>query len=142
MTGIDCNILVQLALADHPMNQATTALVRTEVQKGYDLVLPPHIVTEFLHVVTDDRRFTPPFTMPEAVDWIEDFLARPNVRVLEPTQMSLQQTFFWMREFKLGRKRILDTHFAAILHSNGVNRLITSNPADFTVFDVFEIVTP
>jgi len=42
----------------------------------------------------------------------------------------------------LGRKRILDTHLAAILHTRGVRRLLTSNPADFTVFRVLETVTP
>ena len=48
----------------------------------------------------------------------------------------------WMRQFNLGRKRILDTQLAAILHRNGVRRLLTSNPADFAVFAVLEIVTP
>jgi toxin-antitoxin system PIN domain toxin len=142
MTGLDCNILVQLALADHPANAATVALVKAEVQKGNQLVFPPLIATEFLHVVTDERRFAPPLTMGEALEWIENFLSNPNVSVLEPTQASLQQTFQWIRQFKLGRKRILDTHLAAVLHSNGVKRLITSNAGDFTVFDVLEIVTP
>ena len=32
MTGVDCNILVQLALADHPSNVTTTAAVQAEVQ--------------------------------------------------------------------------------------------------------------
>jgi predicted nucleic acid-binding protein len=142
MTGLDCNILVQLALADHPANAATVVLVKTEVQKGNQLVFPPLIVTEFLHVVTDERRFAPPLTMGEALEWMEDFLSNPNVSVLAPNQASLQQTFQWMRQFNLGRKRILDTHLAAVLHSNGVYRLITSNAGDFTVFDVLEIVTP
>jgi hypothetical protein len=43
-------------------------------------------------------------------------------------------------QFSLGRKRILDTHLAAILHTCGVRRLLTSNPADFSVFGVLETV--
>jgi len=31
---------------------------------------------------------------------------------------------------------------AAVLHTAGVRRMMTSNPADFTVFGVFEIVSP
>ena len=61
---------------------------------------------------------------------------------LEPTPASTNQTLRWMREFNLGRKRILDTHLAAILHTSGVRRLLTSNSADFVVFGVLEIVTP
>ena len=139
---MDCNILVQIAIADHPANGRTLAAVQAEIQQGKRLVFPSLIVTEFLHVVTDERRFAPPLTMPEAVDWIDEFLTNPAVALLEPTQASMNQTLRWMREFNLGRKRILDTHLAAILHTNGVRRLLTSNPSDFTVFNVFETSTP
>jgi hypothetical protein len=47
-----------------------------------------------------------------------------------------------MLQFKLGRKRVLDTHLAAILYSNGVTRLLTSNAADFVAFKVLEPVMP
>ena len=142
MTGLDCNVLVQLALADHPANSATVAAVQAETQRAGSLVLPPLVVTEFLHVVTDERRFVPPLTMIEALDWVEEFLANPSVSLLQPTQESLQQTLRWMREFNLGRKRILDTHLAAVLYTAGARRLLTSNPGDFSVFGVLETITP
>ena len=142
MTGLDCNILVQLALADHPLNAVSVAAVNAEVQSGNRLVLPPLVVTEFLHVVTDERRFAPPLLMVEAVEWIEEFLNNPVVDVMEPTSASLRQTLSWMRQFNLGRKRILDTYLAAILHTGGVRRFLTSNPADFKVFGIFEIIAP
>ena len=142
MIGLDCNILVQLAIADHSANTKTLAAVQAEIQRGTKLVFPSLILTEFLHVVTDERRFAPPLTMPEALDWMEDFLANPAVRLLEATQASTDQTLQWMRQFNLGRKRILDTHFAAVLHTNGVRRLLTSNPSDFKVFGGLETMTP
>jgi predicted nucleic acid-binding protein len=142
MTGLDCNILVQLALADHPANAATVAAVQAEAQRGSSLVFPPLVATEFFHVVTDDRRFAPPLTMIEALDWLEEFLANPSVSLLRPTQESFRQTLRWIREFKLGRKRILDTHLAAVLHTAGARHLLTSNPGDFSVFGVLETITP
>lgn len=142
MIGLDCNILVQLAIADHPANARTLAAVQSESQQGIKLVFPSLVATEFLHVVTDERRFSPPLTMPEALDWTQEFLANPAVSLLEPTQASMDQTLHWMRQFSLGRKRILDTHLAAILHTSGVRRLLTANPSDFTVFGVLEIITP
>ena len=142
MTGLDCNILVQLALADHPANAATLAAVQAETQRGHPLVFPSLVLTEFLHVVTDAKRFAPPLTMSEALDWIEDLLAHASFQQHEPTPESLRQTLRWMRQFNLGRKRILDTHLAAVLHTAGVRRLLTSNPADFTVFGVLETITP
>ena len=142
MTGLDCNILVQLALADHPANAATVTAVQAEVQSGSRLVFPPLVINEFLHVITDARRFSPPLTMIEALDWVENFLANPAVGVLEPTPESQRQALRWLRQFNLGRKRILDTHLAAVLHTASVRRLLTSNPADFTVFGALEIITP
>ena len=142
MTGLDCNILVQLALADHPANAATIVAVRAEVQRRIRLVFPPLVINEFLHVITDERRFDPPLTMTEALDWMEGFLANPAVSVLGPSAESAGQTLRWMRQFELGRKRVLDTNLAAVLHTAGVRHLLTSNPGDFAVFGVFEIITP
>ena len=93
-------------------------------------------------MATDDRRFAPPLAMTEALDWIEEFLRNPAVGLIEPTAASMDQTLRWMRQFNLGRKRILDTQLAAVLHVGGVHRLLTSNPADFAVFTVLETVTP
>ncbi|MCI0541896.1 MAG: hypothetical protein L0Z50_42410 [Verrucomicrobiales bacterium] len=121
-------------MADHPANAATVAAVQFETQRGRRLVFPPLVVTEFVHVITDQRRFAPPLMMVEALDWIEEFLANPTVSLVEPTLESLRQTLHWMRQFNLGRKRILDTHLAAVLYTAGARRLLTSNPADFTVF--------
>jgi predicted nucleic acid-binding protein len=142
MIGLDCNILVQLAFAEHPANIKSQAMVKAEIEGGTDLVFPSLVITEFLHIATDGRRFSPPFTMPEAVAWIQEFLTNPAVRLLEPTQASLAQTLEWMKQFNLGRKRILDTHLAAILYTHSVRRLLTSNPSDYTVFGVLETITP
>jgi predicted nucleic acid-binding protein len=142
MIGLDCNILVQLAIADHPANAKTLAAVQVETARGEKLVFPPLVATEFLHVVTDERRFAPPLTMNEAMSWLEDFLANPSVGLVQPSDASLDQTLEWMRRYALGRKRILDTHLAAVLHTSGVPRLLTSNPADFAVFTALKTVTP
>jgi predicted nucleic acid-binding protein len=142
MIGLDCNVVVQLAFADHPANSKTLAAVQAETGRGAKLVFPSLVVNEFLHVVTDARRFAPPLTMSEALDWVEDFVANPMVGLLEPSKASTDQTLRWMRQFNLGRKRILDTHLAAVLHTGGVRRLLTTNPSDFSIFGVLEIVTP
>ena len=92
MTGLDCNILVQLALQDHPANAATVAAVQAEVQRGSRLVFPALVVDEFLHVITDERRFSPPLTMTEALDWMETFTASPAVSAIEATPESVRQT--------------------------------------------------
>jgi predicted nucleic acid-binding protein len=102
MIGLDCNILVQLAFADHPANTKTLALIQTEAAKGTKLVFPSLVINEFLHVVTDARRFTPPLTMTEALDWIDDFIANPIIELLEPTRASTDQTLRWFAAIQFG----------------------------------------
>lgn len=41
MIGLDCNILVQLAFADHAANARTIAAVQAETQRGVKLAFPP-----------------------------------------------------------------------------------------------------
>ncbi len=142
MTGLDCNILVQLAVTDHPDRDSAITAIRAEVLLGNKLVFPPLIVTEFLHIVTDVRRFQPALEMSEALEWMEEFLANPGIQLVPPTDASLALTMRWMKQYGLGRKRILDTHFAAILQVHGVQRLVTSNPRDFKIFNIFEIISP
>jgi len=60
MIGLDCNVLVQLAIADHPANARTLAVVESEARQGKKLVFPSLVATEFLHVVTDE----PPLCAP------------------------------------------------------------------------------
>lgn len=142
MIGLDCNILVQLAFADHPANPRTISAVQSAIKDGRKLLLSSLVISEFLHVTTDTRRFAPPLTMAESLDWIEEFLKSQSVGLLEPNPETMDQTLRWMRQYNLGRKRILDTHLAAILYTRGIHRLLTSNPDDFAIFEVLEIVTP
>jgi hypothetical protein len=71
--------------------------------------------------------------MSEAIDWAEDLLANPWEGPLEPSLATVEQSLRWLRQFNLARKRILDMHLAAALHTNGVTRLLTLNPGDFAV---------
>jgi uncharacterized protein len=79
MIRLDCNILVQLAVADHPGNSKTIAKVHAKTQRGEKLVFPPLVATEFLHIVTDPRRIAPPLAMNDAIAWLIDFLSQPSV---------------------------------------------------------------
>ncbi len=47
-----------------------------------------------------------------------------------------------MKEYSLGRKRILDTALAATLESSGVVKLATLKRKDFAVFTFLDLVSP
>jgi predicted nucleic acid-binding protein len=77
MTGLDCNILVQLAMEDHVAHSATLRKVNSEIAQGNQLILTPQVVNEFLHVATDPRRSAPPLTMADASIGSKNFGATP-----------------------------------------------------------------
>lgn len=47
-----------------------------------------------------------------------------------------------MAQFRLGRRRILDTSLVVTLEAAGVYRLATLNGRDFAVFQFLEIIDP
>jgi hypothetical protein len=142
MTGLDTSILVELADRQHAAHAQATNLLNAEIQNSRTLLLTPQVIAEFLHVITDPRRFQNPMSMPGALNWIESLIQQPGVRLLMPSQQSVAQTIRWMKQFGLGRKRILDTSLAASFYATGCTRILTSNPNDFSVFQVFDPVVP
>ncbi len=141
MIGIDANVLVALAVGEHPNHAQAVNLCDRELVAREEIVLTPSVGAEFLHVVTDPKRITPAREMSEAVAWLQNWNAEAAPSWLAMNDAAMQLWLRWMTQYQLGRKRILDTQFAAILHTHGVNRLLTNNAADFRVFGVFEIVT-
>lgn len=142
MTGVDANILVALAIGDHPLQSRSVQRVAAELAAGRRLVTTAAVLVEFLHVSTDLRRFSPPLLMEESLGWVEAWLAKEETVILTVEETEVRLCLRWLRERHLGRKRILDTLLAATLHRHGVRRLLTSNPDDFRVFGAFELVVP
>jgi predicted nucleic acid-binding protein len=142
MIGADTTFLVQLEISELPANASAHALLRREIlTPGVPLALAPLVLAEFIHIVTDPRRFQRPLNMPEAISKADYWWNAQEVCQVFPSALSVQLTFAWLRQYQLGRKRILDTQLAAILWSAGVHRIITSNPSDFALLG-FEPLSP
>ena len=141
MIGADTTFLVQLELVELPAHGAAHELLRRGIlEPQVPLALAPQVLAEFIHVVTDPRRFQTPLTMEEAMAKARFWWRATEVRHVFPNESATLLFFEWMQRHSLGRKRILDTQLAAMLWTAGVRELVTANPADFQVFG-FRIVT-
>jgi hypothetical protein len=141
MIGADTTFLVQLELVEVPAHQTAHALLQREVLlPQVPLALAPQVLAEFIHVVTDPRRFQNPLAMDEAVAKARFWWNAAEVQQVFPSDESTVLFLDWMQRHQLGRKRILDTQYAAILWTSGVRQLLTANPADFQLFG-FQILT-
>jgi predicted nucleic acid-binding protein len=141
MTGIDANVLVALAAQSHPSHSHAVTVFERDLAAEEEFVLSLSIAAEFLHAVTDPRRLTPALEMTDAIRWLREWSAEVAPIWLTSNNEAIERWLKWMTDLQLGRKRILDTQYAALLHVRGVRRLLTNNADDFRVFNVFEIVT-
>ena len=141
MIGVDTSFLVQLELMELPAHKAAHALLQREIlEPQAPLALAPQVLAEFIHVVTDPRRFQRPLTADEAVAKARFWWNAAEVQHVSASNESTVLFLDWMQRHQLGRKRILDTQLAAILWTAGVRQVLTSNPADFQIFG-FQLLT-
>ncbi|MBP5251648.1 MAG: hypothetical protein J6Z17_04450 [Treponema sp.] len=95
---------------------------------------------EFQHVITDSRRFFSPLSMEQAVERTWFWLDQERIKIIYPSENSFKRALLWTNMFKLGRKRIQDTHIAAAFAEAGVTELWTANPSDFEIFESFDLI--
>jgi len=137
MIGLDATTLIAFELKEHPLHQFVRGGIRACVAHGDRFALADQTVWEFLHIVTDQRRFSTPLQMPDAIQRAQRWTASREVVHLDATSEAQEWTLKWMEEFNLGRKRILDTSLAALFHVNRISRIATANPLDFELFNLF-----
>ena len=104
--------------------------------------MAPQVLAEFVHVVTDRRRFSSPLTVDAALSRAEAWWTSREVIQVFPTSAALNEFFGWMRQHRLGRDRILDTLLAATYKVAGIGSVLSTNARDFTVFNAFQVVAP
>ena len=140
--GLDTGFLVAAEVAEHAEHTAARDTLARLAAAGDQFALTPQLLAEFIHVVTDPRRFALPLDMATARNVAEQWwTARDAVQVF-PDDAATRQFLLWLQQFSLGRKRLLDTLLAATYWQAGIQSLLTTNPADFGLFGALTCITP
>ena len=141
--GLDTNVLVYAHIASFAEHTSVRRFLLARLNHpGLTIALTPAVLHEFVHIVTDPRRFAPPLEMAEALALARGYLDRSNVSLLATDAAATRRALAMMEEFRLGRKRLADTLFAATLIENGVHELITCNGDDYRIFDELGSIDP
>jgi predicted nucleic acid-binding protein len=140
--GLDTGFFVAAEVAEHGDHTATRNILARLLSAGDKVAITPQVLAEFIHIVTDPRRFAHPLDMAAARDLAEQWWTASNAVQVFPDVAATSQFLTWLKQFSLGRKRLLDTLLAATYHQAGVNSLLTTNAADFAVFGTFTCITP
>lgn len=135
--GLDTGFLVAAEVAEHPLHSKARAKLTRLVANGDRFALAPQVLAEFVHVVTDPRRFTLPLTVDDALRLAQQWRTAREVVQTFPNDAAVQLFLDWMQQHRLGRKRLLDSLLAATYRAADVNSLLTLNPRDFAILGGF-----
>lgn len=135
--GVDTSFLVAVEIMEHGQHIEASRLLEELLARGDRVGIAPQVLAEFIHVVTDARRFQRPFPIEMASNKSERWWNAAETDQVLPTNVAVARFHGWMRHYQLGRKRVLDTLLAATYRAAGVTSLLTLNPADFMVFGEF-----
>lgn len=139
MIGLDTTVLIAHELKEVENHQKVREHIAKSARNSSEIYgLTPQVIHEFIHVVTDSRRFERPLSIPDAIHRAQYWWDAAEIRHCHPGSLALKQTMEWLEQYRLGRKRILDTALAAAYYERGILRLATANPNDFAIFGVFE----
>lgn len=139
MIGLDTTVLLAHEIAEVPGHRLVRDHIMTASRKGTGrYALAPQVLQEFLHVSTDPRRFQHPLSFSDALRRSQAWWNAAEVTRCHSSDAAWEQACAWMDEFRLGRKRILDTYLAATYWTRGVRCLATANTDDFSIFGIFE----
>jgi predicted nucleic acid-binding protein len=140
--GLDTGFLVSAEVTEHGEHTGARDMLARLLSEGDLIAIAPQVLAEFIHIVTDPRRFAQPLDMTAARQIAEQWwTAREVVRVF-PNDAATRQFLTWLQQFALGRKRLLGTLLAATYRQAGIQSLLTTNQADFLVFGVFTCIAP
>jgi predicted nucleic acid-binding protein len=140
--GLDTGFLVAAEVAEHAEHASAQATLNRLVTGGDRIAIAPQVLAEFIHIVTDPRRFTQPLDTAAARSVAQRWWSARDVDHVFPGSPATEQFLAWLNQFDLGRKRLLDTLLAATYQQSAIQSLLTTNPRDFAVFGVFNCITP
>ena len=141
--GLDTTALLEFEFSQHPNHESIRHLIENILNKGDKLGIAPQVISEFIHVASDAKRFEKPLSVRAALKRAEIWWHASEVVQVFPKIETVRLQLSWMSKYNLGRKRILDTQLAATLYSNDIRSVITSNARDFRLFEAFEeILSP
>jgi predicted nucleic acid-binding protein len=89
--GLDTGFLVAAEVAEHSEHAAARKTLSQLVTAGDRIAMAPQVIAEFIHVVTDPRRFTQPLGMHEARQIAEQWWTASEVDHVFPDAVATAQ---------------------------------------------------
>src|SRR5436309_10794973 len=125
--GLDTGFLVAAEVIEHTEHVPARDTLARLLAAGDQIGVAPQVLAEFIHIVTDSRRFAQPLDITAAHRLAEQWWTAREVMRVFPDDAATLQFLAWLQQFLLGRKRLLDTLLAATYQQCGIHSILTTN---------------
>jgi uncharacterized protein len=128
----DVNLLLYAIDEDSPRYEQAAPWVEELFGGTETVALAWAVALAFVRLTTKPQVMAKPFSVEEALDVVDGWLARPNVVVAHPTDRHASILRELLRPFGAGGNLTTDAHLAALSIEHGAE--LCSSDADFSRF--------
>jgi toxin-antitoxin system PIN domain toxin len=140
MILIDANLLLYAYDAASEQHQAASAWLAASLSKAEPVGLAWVTILAFLRIATNPRMRAQPFTSSEAVAVVNEWLDRPNVAVLAPTERHWSILQDLIPRAQVRGPLMIDAHLAVLAIEHGA--VLCTNDRDFSRFPGLKWMNP
>ena len=140
MILLDANLLLYAYNTDAPEHDQARRWLEESFSSTYSFGLSWQTITAFIRIGTNIKAFPTPLTLKEATEIVTEWLERPNVSVLQPTERHWEIFTRLLTEGKAAGALVMDAHLAALAIEHGCQLATTDR--DFARFTGLKTVNP
>lgn len=136
----DVNLLLYAVSDIFPQHTKAKAWWESVLSGSVPVGLPHVVILAFLRIGTNRRTFSTPMTMDQAIEFVDAWLAQPNVQIVAPSGSHWEILKDMLKEGNIGSNLTTDAHIAALASEYGM--VVYSNDADFARFPNIKTINP
>ena len=140
MILVDANLLLYAYDSESPYHAPVRKWFEGVLSSGGAVRFALITLLAFVRIASDRRVYTYPLPPAEACSLIEEWLAMPNVRLLQPGPRSWRLLSSMCEDGQARGAMVMDAHLAALAIEHGAS--IATTDRDFTRFPDLEVVNP
>lgn len=140
MKVTDANLLLYAYNESAPQHETAKNWLEERLSSPEIFGLSWQIITAFLRISTNPKSFPLPFTLSEAIEIVEDWLAQPQVKILLPTENHWIIFSNLIIEGQTNGAMMMDAHLAALTIEHGA--VLATTDRDFARFSKLKTINP
>jgi toxin-antitoxin system PIN domain toxin len=137
--AVDTNVLIYAHRRESARHEIALRKITAIAENDSPWGLPVFCLAEFVRVVTHLRVFDPPSPLASALDFLDQLMQSPSVRLLLPTPGFASAFSSACSAAGVRGNLAFDAQIAAVCREHGIDELVTADK-DFARFSTLRVV--